>query len=235
MFDQVTVIAPDRNRSGIGQGLTLEEPLRRRARGPDRYSVSGTPTDCVIVAMGTVFKDSPPDFVLSGINRGPNLGRDVFYSGTVAAAREGLFHKIPSVALSLVGRNTFPFERSEPAIEHVLKGIVARPWDGDYLLNVNIPAVDESDGEPGLCGIRGLRGVRVTDLGERFYNNELVIRHDPRQGEYIWLGGEWPTMVDRTGTDCSAVTDGYISITPVGVELTHRGALDAWANLEEDT
>ena len=81
----------------------------------------------------------------------------------------------------------------------------------------------------------GLRGVRVTDLGERFYNNELVIRHDPRQGEYIWLGGEWPTMVDRTGTDCSAVTDGYISITPVCVELTHRGALDAWANLEEDT
>ena len=195
--------------------------------------MSGTPTDCVIVAMGTVFKDSPPDFVLSGVNRGPNLGRDVFYSGTVAAAREGLFHNIPSVSLSLVGRKEFPFERSEPVIEHVLEQIVARPWSSDYLLNVNIPSLEESKGVAGLCGIHGLKGVRITSLGERFYNNELIIRHDPRQGEYIWIGGEWPTMIDRPGTDCNAVGNGFISITPVGVEMTHRGALDAWTDLEE--
>lgn len=233
MFDRVTVVAPDRNRSGVGQGLTLEEPLRRTPRGEGRYAVSGTPTDCVIVAMGTVFKESPPDFVLSGVNRGPNLGRDVFYSGTVAAAREGLFYKIPSVALSLVGRDEFPFERSEPAIEYVLKQIVARPWRSRYLLNVNIPVAKESGSLPGLCGVDGVRGVRITNLGERFYNNELIIRHDPRQGEYIWLGGEWPTLVDSPGTDCNAVSDGFISITPVGVELTHRDALDAWTDLEE--
>ena len=213
--------------------MTVEDPMRRVKVGEDRYALSGTPADCVIVAMGTVFKDSPPDFVLSGINRGPNLGRDVFYSGTVAGAREGLFHKIPSVALSLVGRGEFPFEASEPVIEHVLGRILANPWSGDYLLNVNIPSLEAQDAPPGLCGVPGVRGVRVTDLGERFYNNELVIREDPRGGEYIWLGGAWPTMLDRPGTDCEAVGDGYVSITPVGLELTEHGAMEAWNDLEE--
>jgi 5'-nucleotidase len=233
LFDEVTVVAPCQEQSGVGQGITLETPLRRIPCGESRYAVTGTPTDCVIVAMGTLFPDRPPDLVLSGVNRGPNLGRDVFYSGTVAGAREALFHGIPSVALSLVGRNGYPFERYEGAVDHVLESIAQSRWKPDHLLNVNIPVCEDEAAAPGLRGIPGLKGVRVTRLGERFYNNEVIVRQDPRDRDYMWIGGSWPTMVDRPGTDCNAMRDGYISVTPVGLELTQDDALSAWAHLEE--
>ncbi|MBD91122.1 MAG: 5'/3'-nucleotidase SurE [Deltaproteobacteria bacterium] len=233
LFDRVTVVAPDKNRSGVGQGLTLEDPLRCVPAGEDRYALSGTPTDCVIVAMNKMFRDQRPDFVLSGVNRGPNLGRDVFYSGTVAAAREGLFHQVPSVALSLAGDARFPFEALEPAVERVLEVLVGREWGDGYLMNVNIPVPPATPVGAGWSGVPGIKGMQVTSLGERFYNNELIVREDPRGGEYIWLGGAWPTLLDRPGTDCNAVREGYISLTPVGVELTERAALDHWSDLEE--
>ena len=232
LFDRVTVVAPATEQSGVGQGITLEEPLRLIPCGESRYAVTGTPTDCVIIAMGTILAEDPPDLVLSGVNRGPNLGRDVFYSGTVAGARQALFHEIPAVALSLVGRLGYPFETYEPAIQHVLEGVADERWDPEYLLNVNIPVCEDADAPPGLCGIPGLKGVRITRLGERFYDNEVIVRQDPRDRDYMWIGGSWPTMLDRPGTDCNAMRDGYISITPVGLELTQNDALSAWTHLE---
>ena len=100
---------------------------------------------------------------------------------------------------------------------------------------MNIPVCDDHNAAPGLCGIPGLKGVRVTCLGERFYNNEVIVRKDPRDREYMWIGGAWPTMVDRPGTDCNAMGDGYISVTPVGLDLTQRDALGVWSHLEEDS
>ena len=228
VFGEVTVVAPSHEMSGVSQGITLERPLRMTEVEPSVFAVSGTPADCVIVAMGTVFREAKPDLVLSGVNRGPNLGRDVFYSGTVAAAREGLFQGIPSVALSMVSPDFFPFERYAPVISHLLRWIAASPPPIDYLLNINLPVagIDVNEHMDGLAGVPGIRGIRVTRLGQRFYDNEVIQRDDPRSKPYLWIGGSWPEMLDVEGTDCNAVRDGFVSVTPVSVDATHHAALD---------
>ncbi|MEE2779030.1 MAG: 5'/3'-nucleotidase SurE [Myxococcota bacterium] len=227
VFDEVVVVAPSSEMSGVSQGLTLHDPLRLREVTPGVWRVNGTPADCVIVAMGSVCADAPPDLVLSGINRGPNLGRDVYYSGTVAGAREGRFQGAPAVALSLVGRDTYPFESVRGVVLHLLNQIRQKGLAPETLLNVNIPVPDAELAARGasFAGVSGIAGVDWTRLGRHTYDNSLIIREDPRGRPYMWIGGQYPELENRPGTDCHAIRSGRVSVTPIGVELTDEPAL----------
>lgn len=232
VFDEVVVVAPTTEMSGVGQSLTLHAPLRVQQRGDGVYGVTGTPVDCILVALGYLMPDRKPDLILSGINRGPNLGNDVHYSGTVAAAREGAIQGIPSVALSLAGHRTFPFEDTAPAVVELLR------WMRDLspaltgFVNVNIPVPPASANTPGLGGVPGIRGVQLTRLGKRSYSNHIIFRDDPRGVPYLWIGGDFPQLEDLEGTDCNAVRDGFISVTPLGLDPTAPDAMAALRTLE---
>lgn len=231
LFDRVVVVAPAGEMSGAGQSITLHAPLRYSEIEEDVYAVSGTPVDCVLVALAHVLADTPPDIVLSGVNRGPNLGHDVYYSGTVAAAREGVIQGLPAVAFSLVGERRYPFADIAPIVTRILRWTGARPADHEHLLNVNIPC-PEPGAAAGLDGVPGVRGLRVTRLGRRFYANEMVVRDDPRGKPYLWIGGAHPEMQDVVGSDCNAVRDGFVSVTPVGIDATAHEALAGLLPLE---
>ena len=230
IFDEVIVVAPDREMSGVGQAITLHAPLRYSRLGPGTYSVSGTPADCVLVAVNHVMADAPPDVVLSGINQGPNLGHDVHYSGTVAAAREGTIQGLRALAFSLVAHEPSHFSTIAPVVRAILRWACAEPEVAGHLLNINIPVPDPQRAGT-LCGVPGLSGLRATHLGTRFYANEMVVRDDPRGKPYMWIGGSAPEMRDVPGSDCNAVRDGYVSVTPVGIDATGYGALDGLRSL----
>ncbi len=232
VFDDVIVVAPSTEMSGVGQSLTLHAPLRVQQRGDAVYAVTGTPVDCILVALGYLMPDRKPDLILSGINRGPNMGNDVHYSGTVAAAREGALQGIPSVALSLAGHRVFPFEDVAPAVVEVLRWVRdSRPALGGFI-NVNIPVPHADAAGPGLGGVPGIRGVQITRLGKRCYSNRIIFRDDPRGVPYLWIGGDFPQMEDLDGTDCNAVRDGFISLTPLGLDPTAPAAMAALRAIE---
>jgi len=223
VFEEVVVVAPDSEQSGIAQAISLHRPLRLTEHGEGRYAVSGTPVDAVYVALGHLLKETPPDLVLSGLNHGPNLGLDVYYSGTVGAAREALIHGFPSVALSVSGRDPFPFEALAPAVREVLRRVRAHGVPERALLNVNFPAPDPARWPAATWGgVPGLRGLRVTDLGRRYYGNEVILREDPRGRPYFWIGGGPPRLDERPGTDCDVVHDGFVSLTPLGLDATRH-------------
>lgn len=227
VFADVTVVAPATEKSAVGQSITLHDPMRCRKLASKRWSVTGTPADCVLVALGHLMaEDGPPNLVLSGINRGPNLGYDVFYSGTVGGAREGQVKGIPGVALSLAGSGPFDFEALSPAVTAILRNIAAQELDPGILLNVNIPPAVPG-AEAGWHGVPGLQGVQVTQLGHRSYRDEIIVRKDPRGRRYVWLGGEFPTLTPDPGTDCGAIAEGYASITPLQLDTTDRAAMTA--------
>lgn len=222
VFEEVVVVAPDNEQSGVSQALSLHRPLRLQDHDDDRYSVDGTPVDSVFVALAHVMKGRRPDLVLSGINHGPNVGYDIYYSGTVGAAREALIHGIPSVAFSLSARPPLPFDGIRPAVIEVLRRVRALEFRPDTLLNVNLPP-PRDNGEPGWLGIKGVKGLRTTVLGKRYYGNELVFREDPRGRPYFWIGGAWPRIDNIEGTDCEAVRQGWVSVTPLGLDATDHG------------
>lgn len=226
VFDEVVVVAPEAEQSGVSQALSLHRPLRLQSHGEERYSVDGTPVDAVFIALAHVLRDRRPDLVLSGINHGPNVGYDVYYSGTVGAAREALIHGIPAVALSLSARPPFPFDALRPAVIDVLERIARAGLQSDALLNVNLPPVREG-APPGWLGLAGVKGLRTTVLGRRYYGNEIVYREDPRGRPYFWIGGAWPRIDHVDGTDCEAVRQGWISVTPLGLDATDAGVLGA--------
>jgi len=227
VFGPVDVVAPASGQSGQSQALTLERPLRVEAFGDRRVAVDGTPVDSVFVALGHVMRGRRPELVLSGINHGANVGYDVYYSGTVGAAREALIHGIPAVALSLAARGTDAFDAIRPAVLRILERIRDHGVPPGVLLNVNIPDPRRpAHAECSWAGVPGLRGVRVTRLGRRTYGNELVTREDPRGRTYFWIGGAIPRMEDDAGTDCQAVLQGYVSITPLGLDVTAAAELD---------
>lgn len=227
VWDDVVVVAPAGQKSAISHAITIHDPLRARQLGDDVYAVSGTPADCVLVALGHLCADSQPQLVLSGINQGPNLGLDVYYSGTVAGAREGLIQGIPAVAFSLVGPVTYPFDDIEPVVVHLLERVRDEGVPRGCLLNVNIPLPGTAQlAGPGLAGVAGIAGVRVTSLGHRAYSDEIIVREDPRGRPYVWIGGSFPQMEQVDGTDCHAVLDGYVSVTPIELETTSFRALD---------
>lgn len=208
----VDVVAPDRERSATSTALTLHDPLRTR-RAPDGTTiVEGTPTDCVILAVNELL-DRRPDLCVSGINFGPNLGEDVFYSGTVAAAIEATIVGIPAVAFSRVGGCREEVEGWQPLAARLLGQIVAHGIPERELLNVNLPSVPPSE----------VKGVRVTKLGRRLYRDATTRQVDPSGREYYWIGGgvaEWNGAPD---SDYQAVRDGYVSVTPLHLDLTsHR-------------
>jgi 5'-nucleotidase len=211
---KVSVVAPDRNQSATSQALTLHRPLRIHALGDDTYSVDGTPADCVLVAFhGDLIER--PTFVVSGINHGPNMGEDVFYSGTVAAAIEGALQGVPALAASLVTRQ--PTDFSEPAgmVVDLVRRILERGCPPRLLLNVNFPFRPRAE----------LAGLRLTRLGSRVYQDTLVRKVDPRGRDYYWIGGEDPIWRPEPGTDFHAVHAGFVSVTPMHLDLTDASAL----------
>ena len=213
---ELTVMAPDRNRSGASNSLTLEVPLRVTEYGPRAYFVNGTPTDCVHMAVSGFFAHEH-DLVVSGVNHGANLGDDVVYSGTVAAAVEGRFLGLPAIAVSLCMEAGSP--RNFASAARVAADLVARlirgPRPDAMILNVNVP--DLPDGE--------LRGLRVTRLGSRHRSEPVIRSKDPRGKDVYWVGSAGAGQDAGPGTDFDAVANGYVSITPLQIDLTRHAAI----------
>ncbi len=217
---EVTVVAPDREQSATSHSLTLHHPLRAIQRGDNRYQVDGTPTDCVMLALEMLMSEKP-DFVLSGINHGQNMGEDVLYSGTVAAAMEGLALGIRSIAISYAGRDFFAdSSRLEelvqvlaPLLKHIT-GLSELP--ADTLLNINIPPVRPAD----------IKGVKLTRLGRRVYSNSIRPMQDPWGRPIYWIGGGEVTWAGDDRSDFQAIRDGYVSVTPLHLDLTHHARFD---------
>ena len=209
----VYVVAPDRERSAASHALTLHSPLRVDRVAPRWFAVDGTPTDCVNLGVnGPSFLPRRPDLVVSGINKGGNLADDITYSGTVAAAMEGTLLGIPSMAVSLLGRNGYDFGPAARFAARAAEKIAQHGLPKDTLLNVNVP--------PGPIG-----GARVTQMGKRVYGDSIVEKTDPRGRKYYWIGGDDLKHVDTPGTDIAAVLEGFISVTPLHLDLTHRAAM----------
>ncbi len=224
---EVWVVAPETNQSGASHSLTLSRPLRIRRISARHYAVDGTPTDCVLLALQKIL-DGAADLVLSGVNHGSNLGEDVTYSGTVAAAMEPTVLGVRAVALSQSCRNGHPVkwgtaERFAPAI---LERLCAAPWPEGVLVNINFPDRVSASVE----------GVRVTRQGKRKVGDALVERIDPRGEPYYWIGALREEERWAEGTDLAAIADGYISVTPVHLDLTHHQSLESFRKiLAEDS
>jgi len=213
----VTVVAPERNRSGAGHSLTLESPLRVFQVAENTYYVNGTPTDCVHLAISGLFEDEH-DIVVSGLNDGANLGDDVLYSGTVAAAIEGRFLGLPAIAVSLCtktgsGRH---FDTAGRIAHELVTHLLKSPLDPSMILNVNVP--DRPYGE--------LQGVRATRLGNRHRSERVVRSQDPRGKPIFWVGPAGGGQDAGPGTDFNAVAEGWVSVTPLQIDLTRHPALE---------
>lgn len=207
----VEIIAPEREQSATSHSLTMHFPVRRHRIAEDVQSIDGTPTDCVALAVGMLL-DQRPDFVLSGVNHGPNMGEDVLYSGTVAGAMEATILGIPAVAFSYVGGQPSDIEAYGPLLRSLLAQIVKRDgFPPETLLNVNLPAIDPAE----------VKGVRVTRLGRRVYTDSITRAKDPSGREYFWIGGGGVEWTAAEGTDFHAVQEGYVSVTPLHLDLTN--------------
>ncbi|MFD1623220.1 5'/3'-nucleotidase SurE [Azospirillum griseum] len=217
LTEDVWVVAPEMEQSAASHSLTINRPLRLRKLDERRFTVDGTPTDCVLLAINHVMKDARPTLVLSGVNQGSNIGEDVTYSGTIAAAMEGTLLGVPSIALSQHYEPGHPIDWSA-AIAHgadVVRKALTIAWPKNVLLNVNFPA----------CPADAVTGVKVVRHGKRKIGDELVERVDPRGKPYIWIGtlrGEADVTED---TDIHTVFHGGISITPIDLDLTHTPTL----------
>lgn len=225
LSDDIWVVAPSEEQSGTGHSLTLTQPVRLRRHGERRFSVTGTPTDAVMMAIAQVMKEDPPDLVLSGVNRGANLAEDVTYSGTVSAAMEGALAGIRSVALSQTSASeslgdSVPFEAATAWGERVLRPLLDAPWEPRSLVNINFPPLAADQ----------VRGIRVVGQGLRDYGRlRLVKGTDPRGYDYYWFGLGPTVSTPGHRTDLEAIQDGYISVTPLHLDLTHRPSLEPLA------
>ncbi len=221
LSDDIWVVAPAEEQSGAGHSLTLTEPVRLRRHGERRFSVTGTPTDAVMLALAHIMKDNPPDLILSGVNRGANLAEDVTYSGTVSAAMEGALAGVRSIALSQsysregMG-DTVPFAAAEAWAERVLAPIAELDMGAGTLINVNFPALAPDE----------VKGIRVCRQGIRDYGRlRIVQRTDPRGYDYYWFGLGPMVQTPGHSTDLEAIADGFVSVTPLHLDLTHEDSL----------
>lgn len=214
-FADITVVAPDRNRSGASNSLTLNNPLRIMKTENGFISVNGTPTDCVHLAVTGLLKEMP-DMVVSGINEGSNLSDDVLYSGTVAAATEGRFLGLPSIAISLAGPKCQHYDTAGQITKLLVKRLVKDPLPRDTILNVNVPDLPISE----------IKGIQVTRLGTRHIAEPTIKTLDPRGRRIYWIGQPGPEQDAGPGTDFYAVNTGYVSITPLHLDLTHYKVFD---------
>ncbi len=215
--DDVWVVAPDREQSATSHSISLHRPLRLHEVGPRRFSVDGTPTDAVYMALNHVMRGQRPDLVISGINHGPNLGNDVLYSGTVAAAREGALLGVNAIAISMASGPPFAFDHAAAFAAALARRVLARPPPATTLLNVNVP--------PGP-----VKGYRFARLGRRTYGQEVVEKLDPRGRRYYWIGSE-ASYEDVPNSDCSTVfQEGLVSVTPLHLDSTHDALLSEMRN-----
>ena len=212
----VTVVAPDREQSASSHSLTMTRPLRPVKRADGRYQVDGTPTDCVLLALETIL-DHRPDVVFSGINHGPNMGEDVLYSGTVAAAMEGLSVGIPGVAMSFAGGKLELIETQLDWIAKLTSDICrVDDFPRETLLNLNLPPIPGSE----------IKGIRVTKLGRRVYSDSLTRMNDPWGRDIFWIGAGKSSWSGDEDSDFRAVEEGYISVTPLHFDLTQYDQLE---------
>ncbi len=216
---EVAVVAPDHNWSAAGHTKTMHKPLRVHrtalSDGSPAYTTTGTPSDCVALALMGILKRRP-DLVISGINNGPNLGQDLTYSGTVTAAMESVIYGVPGLAVSF-GARQGDFSYTARFAARLATLVLEKGLPSGTLLNVNVPALPAEK----------VRGVEITRLGTRVYRDTLVERTDPYGREYYWIGGEPPTGVADEGTDIWAIANDCISITPIHLDMTEYRLLDA--------
>jgi len=214
---EVIVVAPDRDRSGASNSLTLDQPIRVTRLDDGRYRVAGTPTDCVHLALSGLL-DVEPDIVVSGINNAANLGDDVIYSGTVSAAMEGRFLGLPAIAVSLVTRDHkgMHFDSAALAVMLLVRKLLIDPLPADTILNVNVPDLPWTQ----------IKGLSVCRLGRRHRSGPCIAQHDPRGRPIYWIGAPGEAEDDGPGTDFHAVREGYVAITPIHVDLTRYQALE---------
>ena len=212
----VTTVAPDREQSATSHSLTLHHPLRARRAVDGTWIVDGTPTDCVLLALNELLPNGA-DICLSGVNHGPNMGEDVLYSGTVAAAMEATVMGIPSIALSYSGAYHEELEGWEGVVCSILRAILGREGlPSDTLFNVNLPATAPDD----------VRGIKVTSLGQRRYAESITRAKDPSGREYFWIGGGVASWRGPKDSDFQAVEEGYVSVTPLHLDLTNYRLLE---------
>jgi 5'-nucleotidase len=220
--DVVTVVAPDRDRSGASNSLTLERPLRAHRADNGFYFVNGTPTDCVHLAITGLLVEEP-DMVVSGINAGANMGDDVLYSGTVAAAMEGRFLGLPAIAVSMTSYDPANYPTGVKAIAHIIDRLRRSPLQRTSILNVNVPDVPWNE----------INGFRITRLGNRHKSEGVIKQADPRGNPIYWVGPPGSAQDAGEGTDFHAVEHTFISITPLQIDLTRYDSLqslDDWLN-----
>jgi 5'-nucleotidase len=211
---RVVVVAPDQERSAASHSITLHRPLRVERVRRDVYSVDGTPTDCIMLAIHEIL-DRRPDLVVSGINHGANLGDDIHYSGTVSAAYEGGIMGIPSMAVSLAGRGRPGLSKAGDVAALIARRVLKEGLPRGVILNVNVPSIPD----------RGVKGTAFTKQGKRNYGGVIVVKEDPRGRKYYWIGGDEQGFEDIPGSDCNAVIDGFVSVTPLRVNLTDGATL----------
>jgi len=214
---EVWVAAPETEQSATSHSLTLRRPLRIRKLDERRFAVDGTPTDSVLLAVVEVMQDRPPDLVVSGVNRGGNLGEDVTYSGTVAAAMEGTLLGVPSVAVSQVYVDGHPVKwaTTERWLGRILKRLTGAQWPAGVLMNVNLPDV----------AARKVTGIEITRQGRRKIGSDIARGTDPRGEPYYWVGAQCREEPYHRGTDLEAIRRGAVSVTPLTMDLTHGPTL----------
>lgn len=222
LTDDVWVCAPDTEQSAASRGVSLHNPLRLLQLEDRVYSVTGTPTDSVIIAMNDLLHDHKPDLILSGVNRGQNLAEDVTFSGTIAGALQGMQMGVPSIALSLArgfqGAQSLPWETAKAHGPKLIKKLLAQGWPKDVVLSVNFPDRAPDD----------VAGIQVTRQGSRdFQMSGIEKRSHPRGGDYYWLTYGAGRSDPPAGTDLRAIYDGYISVTPLHTDLTHTQTLQS--------
>ncbi len=213
---EATIVAPDRNRSGASNSLTLSHPMQVRDHGDHVFSIEGTPTDCVNIALSDLLPDDP-DMVVSGINDGPNMGDDVLYSGTVAAAIEGRNLGHPSIAVSMASFEPRHYETAAIVVRDLVSKLKKVPLPQDTILNINVPDVP----------IDEIKGLSATRLGTRHPSKNAIKMLDPRGQTVYWIGPAGDVNDDGPGTDFCATRDGYVSITPIEIDLTRHDSIAA--------
>jgi 5'-nucleotidase len=212
----VYVVAPDREKSAVAHSLTLHRPLRVERIKKNYYAVDGTPADCVHLGVNAILPQ-PPELIVSGINKGENLGNDITYSGTVSAAFEGTLLRIPSFAISLASRGPFKFHAAARFAVKVARHITAEGLPKDTFLNINVPNLEEKE----------IKSYKITHQGRYTHGNAVVEKVDPRGKKYYWIGGGTVVFDKKGDTDFEALSKGYISITPLHIDLTHDPSIRA--------
>jgi 5'-nucleotidase len=212
---QVTVVAPDRNCSGASNALSLQHPLRVQKMEHDFLAVNGTPSDCVHLGLNQLLKEEP-QLVVSGINHGANLGDDVIYSGTVAAATEGRHMGLPAIAVSLAAKDPTHFDSAAKIVADIIRLLINHPLPADQILNINVPDLPYQQ----------LKGILVTRQGRRHKAENMTKALDPHGKEIFWYGGVGPEQDAGPGTDFDAVAQGYCSVTPLSVDMTAHHSIN---------